>query len=52
MRRLTAVAILGVACLYPNAWAEEAFDACDIFTQGDAEAALGIRPRRSPSIRR
>ena len=48
MRRLTAVAILGVACLYPNAWAEEAFDACDIFTQGDAEAALGTKAEAEP----
>jgi hypothetical protein len=41
MRKLTAMAMLGAAFLVPAAWAEETFDACEIFTQGDAELALG-----------
>lgn len=42
MRKLTTWAVLGAAFLAPAAWAaEEAFDACEVFTQADAEAALG-----------
>ena len=42
MRKLTAMAMLGAVFLVPAAWAaEETFDACEIFTQGDAELALG-----------
>ena len=48
MRKLTALAILGAACLSPAAWAQEAFDACEIFTQGDAEAALGTTAASEP----
>ena len=36
MRKLTAMAVLGAACLYSNAWAaEEVFDACEVFTADD-----------------
>jgi hypothetical protein len=38
---LTIWAVLGVALIAPAAWAEETFDACEVFTQGDAESALG-----------
>ena len=48
MRKLTAVAVLGAACLGPAAWAEEPFDACDVFTQGDAEQALGTTAASEP----
>ncbi|MGZ5067571.1 MAG: hypothetical protein ACXWG1_18500 [Usitatibacter sp.] len=42
MRKLTTWAVLGAACLAPAAWAaEETFDACDVFTQEDAQKALG-----------
>jgi hypothetical protein len=42
MRKLTALAMLGAALIVPAAWAaEETFDACEVFTQGDAELALG-----------
>ena len=48
MRKLTAMAVLGAACLIPSAWAQDAFDACEIFTQGDAETALGITAASEP----
>src|SRR5471032_212605 len=41
MRKLTAMAILGTAFAVPAAWAEETFDACEVFTQAEAELALG-----------
>src|SRR5471032_3492894 len=42
MRKLTAMAMLGAVFLVPAAWAaEETFDACEVFTHGDAEQALG-----------
>ena len=42
MRKLTTWAVLGAAFLAPAAWAaEEPFDACEVFTQPDAEKALG-----------
>ena len=48
MRKLTALAVLGAACLIPSAWAQESFDACEIFTQGDAEQALGVSAASEP----
>jgi hypothetical protein len=48
MRKLTALAVLGAACLTPAAWAQESFDACEIFTQGDAEQALGVTAATEP----
>jgi len=48
MRMLTAMAMLGAAFLGQAAWAEEAFDACDVFTQGDAEKALGTTAAAEP----
>jgi hypothetical protein len=41
MRKLTAMAIWGAALVAPAAWAEETFDACEVFTQAEAELALG-----------
>jgi len=41
MRKLTAMAILGAALVVPAAWAEDVFDACEVFTQAEAELALG-----------
>ena len=48
MRKLTALAVLGAACLSPTAWAQDAFDACEVFTQGDAEKALGVTAAGEP----
>jgi hypothetical protein len=48
MRKLTALAILGAACLHLGAWAQESFDACEIFTQPDAEQALGTAATGEP----
>jgi hypothetical protein len=49
MRKLTAMAALGVACLSPAAWAaEDVFDACELFTQADAELALGTTAAPEP----
>ena len=48
MRKLTALAVLGAACLCSNAWAQESFDACNVFTQGDAEKALGTTAEAEP----
>ncbi|MEP7070322.1 MAG: hypothetical protein ABI789_13830 [Usitatibacter sp.] len=48
MRKLTAMAVLGAACLTPAAWAEEPFDACEVFTQDDAEKALGTPAASEP----
>jgi hypothetical protein len=48
MRKLTALAVLGAAFLQPAAWAQEVFDACDIFTQEDAQAALGTAAAGEP----
>ncbi len=48
MRKLTALAVLGAACLCPGAWAQEAFDACEAFTQADAETALGTAASAEP----
>jgi hypothetical protein len=48
MRKLTALAVLGAATICPLAWAEESFDACEIFTQPDAEQALGTAATSEP----
>ena len=48
MRKLTAMAVLGAACLTPAAWAEEPFDACEVFTPEDAEKALGTPAASEP----
>ena len=48
MRKLTAMAALGAACLCPTAWAQDAFDACEVFTQGEAEQALGTTAAAEP----
>ena len=42
MRKLPLMALFATVFLGPAAWAaEETFDACDVFTQADAEKALG-----------
>ncbi|HEX7558881.1 MAG TPA: hypothetical protein VF386_06770 [Usitatibacter sp.] len=42
MRKLPLMALFATVLLGPAAWAaEETFDACDVFTQADAEKALG-----------
>jgi hypothetical protein len=48
MRKLTALAVLGAAMHCPIAWAQESFDACEVFTQGDAEMALGTAAAGEP----
>jgi hypothetical protein len=51
MRMLNAMgvaAILGAAASVPAAWAQETFDACDLFTQVDAEKALGTAAAGEP----
>jgi hypothetical protein len=48
MRKLTALAVLGAACLGTGAWAQETFDACEIFTQDDAQKALGTTAASEP----
>jgi len=51
MRMLTAIgcaAALGAAPLPTLSWAQDAFDACDLFTQSDAEIALGTTASAEP----
>ncbi len=56
--RNSTPAIRGPGCSWPSRRrpaAEEPFDACDVFTQADAEAALGTAARRGagePKVRR
>jgi len=40
--------IVGAAAVIPRAWAEDAFDACEILTQADAEKALGVAVAQPP----
>jgi hypothetical protein len=50
MRTLNAMgvaALLAAAAASP-AWAQETFDACDVFTQGDAQAAMGTAAAGEP----
>ena len=52
---LAVLAALGAALMIPAAKAQEAFDACTVFTQEDAEKALGgsAAPEpMSPKVRR
>ena len=42
------LAVLAAACISPSAWAQESFDACDVFTQEDAEKALGTTASSEP----
>ena len=51
MRKLNVVgaaAILVAAAAGPGAWAQEAFDACGVFTQADAAKALGTEAAGEP----
>jgi hypothetical protein len=47
LKLLGVAAALGAAAVVPHAWAEDAFDACEVFTQADAEKALGV-PAAAP----
>jgi len=54
---LAVVAALGAAFIVPAAIAQEAFDACAVFTQEDAQNALGgaaagepMNPKRRPKV--
>ena len=42
------ILIVALALFAPLAGAQEAFDACDVFTQADAEAALGTTAQPEP----
>ena len=42
------ILIVALAFFAPLAGAQEAFDACDVFTQADAEAALGTTAQPEP----
>jgi hypothetical protein len=51
MRMLNAMriaALLAAAAASPSVWAQEAFDACDVFTQDDAQKALGTAAAGEP----
>jgi hypothetical protein len=44
----TGILIVALALFAPLVGAQEAFDACDVFTQADAEAALGTTAQPEP----
>ena len=51
MRKLNVLgvaAVVAVGAAGPGAWAQDAFDACTIFTQTDAEKALGTQAAGEP----
>lgn len=50
MRKLCAMAMAAALAVLmgPARAAEEAFDACEVFTQGDAEKALGVTASTDP----
>lgn len=48
LKVLVIAAVLGAAATSPIAWAEDAFDACEVFTPADAEKALGV-PAAAPA---
>jgi hypothetical protein len=49
LKFLGVAAVLGTVAASPVAWAvEETFDACEVFTQADAEKALGV-PAAAPA---
>jgi hypothetical protein len=50
MRKLCAMAMAAALAVLmgPARAAEEAFDACEVFTQGDAEKALGVTAATDP----
>jgi hypothetical protein len=51
MRKLQALAIISAAATalaLPSAHAQEAFDACNVFTAADAESALGTAAAAEP----
>lgn len=42
------ILIAALALQAASAWSQEAFDACEVFTQADAEAALGTTAQPEP----
>jgi hypothetical protein len=48
LNALQVAAVMGVVGIAVPAAAEEAFDACDVFTQADAEKALGTAAQGEP----
>ena len=48
MRMLNAVGMAALLAAVPAVAAEETFDACDVFTQADAEKALGTAAQTEP----
>ncbi len=46
--RTTLTLLIVAAFAAPSAWAQETFDACDVFTQADAESALGTTAAPEP----
>ena len=48
-RLFTAFLACGVLAAAPDAFAQEAFDACAVFTQDDAEKALGTQAAGEPA---
>ena len=42
------ILMVALAMCAAPAWSQEAFDACDVFTQADAEAALGTTAQPEP----
>jgi hypothetical protein len=48
LNAMGAAAVLGVAATSAPAWAQETFDACEVFTQVDAQQALGTAAAGEP----
>lgn len=48
LNAMQVVALMGLAGIAAHAAAQEAFDACDMFTQADAEKALGTAAQGEP----
>ena len=42
------ILVVALAVFAPSLWAQDAFDACEVFTQADAEAALGTTAQPEP----
>jgi hypothetical protein len=49
LNALGMAAVMAAAASSPAVWAEDAFDACDIFTQADAQKALGVPAAGEPA---
>ncbi|QJR16006.1 hypothetical protein [Usitatibacter palustris] len=46
--RMTIPLFIAAVFAAPSLWAQDAFDACEVFTQADAEAALGTTAAPEP----